>query len=107
VWTSQYPPFAAAGAPEIQDMVVSATWRRRGLATALIAAFEDRARAEGCRIIGIGFGLYADYGAAQRLYVRLGYVPDGRGLTYAGAPVVPGANVRVDDDMVLWLTKTL
>jgi GNAT superfamily N-acetyltransferase len=107
VWRSQYPPFAEAGIPEIQDMVVSQDWRRRGLAGALIAAFEDRARAAGRPVIGIGFGLYADYGAAQRLYVGLGYKPDGRGLTYDNRPVTPGGTVRVDDDLVLWLTKPL
>ncbi len=26
-----------------------------------------------------GFGLTPDYGAAQRLYPKLGYIPDGRG----------------------------
>jgi GNAT superfamily N-acetyltransferase len=107
VWRSQYPPFAQAGIPEIQDMVADAEWRGRGLATALIAAFEARARAAGCPVIGIGFGLYADYGAAQRLYVGIGYKPDGRGLTYDNVPVVPGASVRIDDDLVLWLTKAL
>lgn len=107
VWRSQYPPFAEAGVPEIQDMVVAQAWRKRGLASALIAAFEARAREAGRPVIGIGFGLYADYGAAQRLYVGLGYKPDGRGLTYDNAPVVPGSSVRIDDDLVLWLTKPL
>jgi GNAT superfamily N-acetyltransferase len=107
VWRSQYPPFAEAGIPEIQDMVTDQAWRKRGLATSLIAAFEDLARGAGCPVIGIGVGLYADYGPAQKLYVRLGYRPDGRGLTYDNAPVTPGETIRVDDDLVLWLTKVL
>lgn len=28
----------------------------------------------------MGFGLYADLDAAQRLYIKRGYLPDGRGL---------------------------
>jgi GNAT superfamily N-acetyltransferase len=106
-WRSQYPPFAQAGTPDISDMVVAQRWRGRGIAARMIGALESRARAAGHSGIGIGFGLYADYGAAQRLYVRLGYVPDGRGVTYDNAPVAPGATVRLDDDLVLWLSKSL
>jgi GNAT superfamily N-acetyltransferase len=106
-WRSQYPPFAQAGTPDISDMVVAQDWRRQGVASRLIEALEARALAAGHSVIGIGFGLYADYGAAQQLYVRRGYVPDGLGLTYDNAPVVPGSTVRVDDDLVLWLSKTL
>ena len=38
----------------------------------------------------IGVGLYNDYGRAQKLYVHLGYVPDGHGVTYAYQSIVPG-----------------
>jgi GNAT superfamily N-acetyltransferase len=107
VWRSQHPPFAAAGIPEIQDMVVADGGRRRGVATAMIADFERRARLAGHSTLGIGFGLFADYGAAQRLYVRLGYVPDGGGITWNNKPVIAGDMVRVDDDLALWLTKSL
>ncbi len=57
-------------------------------------------------VIGIGFGLYADYGAAQRLYIKRGYIPDGRGVIYHNSPVVPGSQVCVDNDLVLYLTKS-
>jgi GNAT superfamily N-acetyltransferase len=107
VWRSQHGPFATAGVPEIQDMVVAESHRGRGVATALAAACEVRALAAGLAEVGIGFGLYADYGAAQRLYVRLGYVPDGGGLTWNNQAVTPGAMVRVDDDLVFWLRKRL
>ena len=33
-------------------------------------------------IVGIGVGLYPDYGSAQRLYIKRGYLPDGHGATY-------------------------
>ncbi|MFI4936170.1 MAG: GNAT family N-acetyltransferase [Caulobacterales bacterium] len=107
VWVSQYPPFAAEQIPEIQDMVVAESRRGRGHGRAMIAAFEALAVGKGCNALGIGFGLYADYGAAQHLYVSQGFVPDGRGLTYDNQPVAPGSSVRVDDDLVLWLTKRL
>jgi len=73
----------------------------------LLAACEARAKAAGRTTIGIGFALYADYGRAQRLYVRRGYVPDGRGVAYAGELGVPGQTYRLDDDLVLFLTKPL
>jgi GNAT superfamily N-acetyltransferase len=107
VWRSQYPPFAAAGIPDVSDMVVAQGYRRRGFGEAIIAACEDRARDLGMTALGIGVGLYADYGAAQRLYVRLGFVPDGRGVAYDNAPTTPGEPYRLDDDLVLWLTKPL
>jgi len=56
---------------------------------------------------GIGVGMSSAYGAAQRLYVLRGYVPDGKGLTYDGCPVRQGDEVNVNDGLVLYLTKTL
>jgi GNAT superfamily N-acetyltransferase len=107
LWESSYPPFRQTQTPEINALVTAEGARRRGIATQMIHLFEARARGAGCRAIGIAVGLYADYGPAQRLYVRLGYKPDGNGLTSAGRPVAPGSDVRADDDLVLWLTKDL
>jgi GNAT superfamily N-acetyltransferase len=104
---SQYPPFVAAGAPEISDLRTAERFRGRGAGAAIIARCEALAREAGYAAIGLGVGLYADYGSAQRLYIRLGYAPDGRGLTYENAPVVPGERYRVDDELLLWLIKSL
>lgn len=106
-WRSDYPAFAARGVPEIFDLATARAHRRRGVASALIAQCERLAAGRGARAIGIGVGLYADYGPAQRLYVTLGYRPDGRGVTSGHETVAPGAMVLVDDDLVLWLTKPL
>ncbi|MBU2137232.1 MAG: GNAT family N-acetyltransferase [Alphaproteobacteria bacterium] len=107
VWTSQHEPFRRSSIPEIQDLVVAERSRGRGIGDALVAECETRAKALGHLEMGIGFGLYADYGAAQRLYVRRGYVPDGLGLTWNNQAAKAGDMVRVDDDLVLWLRKTL
>ena len=107
VWASQHLPFRNAGIPEIQDLVVAQGQRGAGLGTRMIRALEDRARAAGCKQIGLGVGLYRDYGAAQRLYQSLGYLPDGEGVSYHNAPVAPGATVEVDDHLVLWLVRQL
>jgi GNAT superfamily N-acetyltransferase len=107
LWSSSYAPFRDERIPEIQDLVVSEPWRNRGIATSLIRALEDRARARGHKQIGLGVGLYADYGPAQRLYMKLGYRLDGRGVTYNCALVSGGATVRLDDDLILWMVKAL
>lgn len=106
VWTPAYAPFVEAGIPEVQDFNVLPAHRRQGIGSALM----DRAEAEvapRAPKVGIGVGLYADYGPAQRLYVQRGYVPDGRGLTYAGRVLEPGEMARNDDDLVLYFTKPL
>jgi hypothetical protein len=50
-------------------------------------------------------GVYSDYGPAQRMYAKRGYIPDGMGLFHKGQPVKPGRDVFVDDDLVLYLVK--
>jgi hypothetical protein len=32
--------------------------------------------------VGLGVELCADYGPAQMLYIKKGYIPDGNGVTY-------------------------
>jgi GNAT superfamily N-acetyltransferase len=106
-WVSQNPFFRSAGIPEIQDLVVAEAYRSRGLGTRMIGALEARARAAGHLRVGIGVGLYRDYGPAQRLYSRLGYVLDGTGVSYKNVSVEPGSQVKVDDDLVLWMLRDL
>jgi ribosomal protein S18 acetylase RimI-like enzyme len=107
LWSSCYAPFRDQGISEIQDLVVSETQRRQGIATALMITLEGRAQFRELKRIGLGVGLYADYGAAQRLYIKRGYVPDGRGLTYNYLPARAGLGYPVDDDLLLWLVKAL
>jgi GNAT superfamily N-acetyltransferase len=107
VWLSQNPSFQSAGIPEIQDLVVAEGHRNAGLGTRMIGALEETARAAGHSRIGIGVGLYRDYGPAQRLYAKLGYKLDGEGVSYKNARVEPGSTVTVDDDLVVWMTKPL
>jgi ribosomal protein S18 acetylase RimI-like enzyme len=103
-WQSDYPPFAEKSIPEINDLRVLPDFRRRGVATALMDEAEKRIF-ERSSMAGIGVGLYADYGPAQRMYVRRGYVPDGSGLHHKNQPVIPGHDVRVDDDLLLYFIK--
>ena len=61
----------------------------------------------GLNVIGLGVGLFMDYGAAQRLYFRLGYQPDGRGLIFDNKILSYGDKVIFDDELCLFLTKNL
>jgi len=106
LWRSWYPPFAAECIPEVNDFNVLPHLRRQGIGTALMDEAE-RVIVERSPVAGIGVGVTADYGDAMRLYVRRGYVPDGRGLTTHERPVVYGESVIVDDDLVLYFTKRL
>jgi len=106
LWRSSYPPFADAGIPEVSDLNVLPSLRRRGIGTALMDQAERLAAQRGDEI-GLGVGLYADYGAAQRMYVQRGYLPDGRGVMYDWSPVTPGASIPIDDDAVLMMTRRL
>jgi len=105
-WKPTYAGFAELNIPEVQDLNVLAKYRRRGVASRLL----DRAEAEVVRrsgFVGIGVGLHPGYNAAQRLYVKRGYIPDGRGITYRNRFVEEGASVLVDDDLVMHFTKQL
>ncbi|WP_238655818.1 GNAT family N-acetyltransferase [Paenibacillus piscarius] len=105
VYTSNYPYFAENHIPEIQNLDVVPPVRKCGIGSVLMEALEAEVFAK-YDSAGIGFGLYDSYGTAQRLYVKRGYVPDGRGLMYDNQPVVPGSQVRVDDELTLYLVKT-
>lgn len=105
--TLDYSYFKEAAIPEINDVWISENFRKKGFGKQLILHIENEARKRGYREIGLGVGLYADYGIAQKLYFKLGYKPNGKGITYKTISVVPGEKYPVDDDLILWLTKNL
>ena len=104
---SEYPYFKQNKIPEINDVWVYEESRKQGIGSSLIRHLEKLAAEQGYKQVGIGVGLYRDYGSAQKLYSRLGFAPDGHGITYKHAPVVAGEKYPVDDDLILWLTKHL
>ena len=109
-WCSTYPSFKEQNIPEIIDLNVLPGFRKRGIGSLLLETAEKEA-AKKSKVVGIGVGLYAGadggYGAAQKLYVKRGYVPDGKGVTYNYEPTIPGSSYPLDDDLVLWFKKEL
>ena len=105
-WRSVYEPFQEKHIPEIVDFNVLPKFRRMGIGTQLM----DKAESEISKVsvlAGIGVGLDPDYGAAQRLYILRGYVPDGLGLHWKDHHVQHGERVIVDDELALYFTKEL
>jgi len=109
-WHSLYLLFKNQNIPEIMDLNVLPHARKRGVGSMLLDIAEKEA-AKRSDFVGIGVGLYGGedggYGSAQRLYVKRGYIPDGKGVTYNYESATPGDSYPLDDDLVLWFTKKL
>ncbi|CAM3586613.1 GNAT family N-acetyltransferase [Marinicrinis lubricantis] len=106
LYRSTYPYFREHDIPEINDLNVFPEHQRKGIASRLFDEFE-RIASQKYSQIGLGVGLYSDYGKAQRMYGKRGYVMDGNGLMYKNVPVKPGSQVSVDDDLLMYLVKEL
>jgi len=50
-------------------------------------------------------GLHPGYNDAQRLYIKRGYIPDGRGVTYNNRYLREGETTILDDELLLHLTR--
>lgn len=105
-WNPLYPGIAGKGVPQIQDLNVLAPYRRRGIASRLLELAEQSAGSRAAAV-AIGVGLHPGYNAAQRLYIRRGYFPDGLGVTHDDRYVQEGELVPFDDQLMLHLIKIL
>ena len=106
-WQPKYGMFRTLNIPEIQDLNVLPDYRKRGFATQMITYCEKVAGEQDCREMGIGVGLNRSFGAAQRLYVQLGYIPDGQGINYDRKPMEESEFRPNDDQLCLMMTKLL
>jgi GNAT superfamily N-acetyltransferase len=106
-WESPYLSFRGKKIPELCDLNVLPPFRRKGIGAQLVAECERLAKERGHTEIGLGVGLIHDYGSAQRLYFKLGFVPDGNGLHYGTRLVTYGELVKADDDLVIYFRKRL
>ena len=106
VWESEYQPFRKEHIPEIVDFNVLIKYRRQGIGKALMDEAEKRIALRS-PIAGIGVGLTPDYGPAHILYIKRGYIPDGRGLFFKNHHLQWGETCIVNDDLTLNFTKVL
>jgi ribosomal protein S18 acetylase RimI-like enzyme len=106
VWQSEYPPFRAENIPEIVDFNVLIKFRRMGIGSALMDEAEKLISLRS-PVAGIGVGLTPDYGPAHILYIKRGYIPNGKGLYYQHHHLQYGETCIVNDDLILMFTKIL
>ncbi len=106
-WAPKYGYFKVHNLPEIQDLNVLKEYRKQGIGRAIIEFCEYRARDRGCSQMGIGVGLDSSFGAAQRLYVKMGYIPDGQGVSYDRKQISRGDFKPLDDNLCLMMSKCL
>ena len=100
-------PFKGKGWPVIVDFGVLKKYQRKGIGGKLMDAAEQIA-GQYADTVCLSVGLHDGYGAAQRMYVKRGYIPDGSGVWYQDKQCVQYETVcTVDDDLVLFLSKKL
>ena len=99
-------PFAGKGYAELVDFGVLKKYRNHGIGNILMQTAEEIAK-KYSETVYLGVGLHRDYGSAQRMYVKRGYVPDGSGLWYKGRQLEPYAPLENDDEAALYLSKRL
>ena len=99
-------PFVGCDYPEIVDFNVLEIYRCRGIGSALLDVCEEYA-AQTSDTVAIGVGMHSGYGAAQRLYVKRGYIPDGSGVWAGDKLAEPYTMVENGDGLVLHMSKKL
>ena len=91
----------------IVDFSVLQKCQCKGIGHRLMDVAEQLA-AQRSDTITLGVGLSREYGAAQRIYAKRGYIPDGSGVWYQNRQCVQyETTCTVDDDLVLYLSKKL
>jgi len=75
VWESDYAGFRSRGIPLVHQIAVAERFRQQRVATLLMDVAEQLAHDRGIVTLGITVGLFDEYGPAQRLYGRRGYIP--------------------------------
>ena len=105
--TVQEGPFKGKEWPIIVDFSVLKKYQRRGIGNQLMDVAEKIAE-QYADTVCLGVGLCREYGSAQRMYAKRGYIPDGSGVWYRDQQCVQYETVcTVDDDLVLYLSKKL
>lgn len=99
-------PYAYKNIPEIVDLNVLIKFQKRGIGNKMMGVVEELAK-EKSDCISLAVGLHYGYGAAQRMYVKRGYIPDGTGAWYRGKQLEQYAECANDDDLILYFLKCL
>jgi len=99
-------PFGNRNIPEIVDFNVLFDKHNCGIGTKILDVVEEEA-AKISKLVYLAVGIHSGYGAAQRMYINRGYIPDGTGAWYQRKQLDQYAPCCNDDDLVLFLSKEL
>lgn len=94
------------GYPGVVDLFVAEAFRRNGIGELLMDAAE-RIAAGYSDIVYLDVGLNREFGSAQRLYAKRGYIPDGKGCYYEEKVCGTDAVCRNSDELTMCLIKRL
>ena len=92
--------------PSVVDLIVFKEYRQKGIATHLMNVAEDIAKRHGNKVY-LDVCLSSEYGPAQRLYIKRGYIPDGKGVYYEERVCETDAICKNNDELTLCLVKEL
>ncbi len=92
--------------PGVIDLIVFEKYRKNGVATALMDIAEKIAKKNSNKVY-LDVCLNSEYGPAQRLYMKRGYVPDGKGVYYEEKVCETNAICKNNDELTLCLVKEL
>lgn len=106
VLNSEEGPWVDMGYPEIVDLTVFFHVHNNGIGNKLLDVIEQEA-AKISDTVYLAVGVHSGYGAAQRIYVKRGYIPDGSGVWYQGKQLEQYAPCCNDDDLLLFMSKKL
>ncbi|MFZ3580447.1 GNAT family N-acetyltransferase [Virgibacillus sp. DJP39] len=99
-------PFAFKNIPEIIDLNVLIKFQKIGIGKKMMEVVEGIVKEKG-DLVSLSVGLHSGYGSAQRMYVKLGYIPDGTGVWYKGKQLEQYTECVNDDDLTLYFSKQL
>ena len=94
------------GLPAVVDLKVFRQYRGHGVGSALMDEAE-RIAGQYSDVVYLDVGLNKEYGIAQQMYVRRGYVPDGNGVYYRQEVCSVDADCKNNDELTLCLIKQL
>lgn len=92
--------------PSIVDLIVFEKYRNKKIASALMDVAEEIAKQHGNQVY-LDVCLNSEYGPAQRLYIKRGYVPDGKGIYYEEKVCKIDEIYKNNDELTLCLVKEL
>ena len=104
-WQSDYEDLEEDEIPEIKELYVKEPFRNHGIASRLMDYLETKAQ-EKSEYCAVGVGLAEAYEAAQHLFAKRGYQPDGKGVFYI-EPELIHDELEVDDNQALMMIKKL